>query len=370
MGTIDEMVVPGPLAWSQPVPPAARRRWRWVAVAVVTATVLAAAIVVEVPYYAIAPGTARQVNDLIAVPAELANPPEGRVLLATVALRRVSILEALLGWLDDDTAVVPEDEVLGDQNRREFRRENREQIADSKQVAVLVALRRLGFPVQERGQGGLVVEVTPASPATGHLVAGEVITAVDGQPTSLKQEVVDAVRARRPGEQVRLGVTSVDGAGREEVVTLASPPPAAAAGGGFLGVALRTKAQVFDLPFEVTIDSGTIGGPSAGLAFTLGLLDALTRGELTGGATVAVTGTIAPDGTVGDVGGVAQKTAAVRAAGADYFLVPPGELEQARARAGKRLQVRAVASVDEAIETLAALGGEPIPAAAPPMAAA
>ncbi|MGH9163958.1 MAG: S16 family serine protease, partial [Acidimicrobiales bacterium] len=129
--------------------------------------------------------------------------------------------------------------------------------------------------------------------------------------------------------------------------------------------ALRTRERDFDLPFAVHIDSGAIGGPSAGLAFTLGLLDALTAGELTGGRRVAVTGTIELDGGVGDVGGVAQKTAAVRRAGAEYFLVPPAEFDEAVAHAGGQLQVRRVASLDEALDALAKLGGDPMVSPSP-----
>ena len=105
-------------------------------------------------------------------------------------------------------------------------------------------------------------------------------------------------------------------------------------GKGCLGVMLGTKSHRYDMPINVKLDTRGIGGPSAGLAFVLGIMDQLGPGELTGGRKVAVTGTIDPDGKVGDVGGVVQKTAAVRAAGADVFLVPPGEYEQAKAHAG------------------------------------
>lgn len=370
MDTIDPMVVRSPLGWAPTPEPGARRILRWAVVAVVLCLVLAAAIVIEIPYYAVAPGTARQVNDLIAVPADRAITPEGRVLLATVAVRRVSTLEALQGWLDPDTSVVPESRVLGDGGRRDFTRENRELMDDSKDVAVLVALRRLGFPVAEQGRGAVVIEVRPGSPAAGRLVAGDVVTAVDGTPTPLTQSLVDAIAARPPGEEVRLTVEGIAGAVREQQVVVGAAPGAPPTAGGFLGVTLRTRERTFDMPFDVTIDSGRIGGPSAGLAFTLGLLDALTRGELTGGARVAVTGTIQLDGSVGDVGGVTQKTAAVRAAGADYFLVPPGEFEEAQARAGSSLKVRRVATLDEAIAALRDLGGDGLPPPATGPAAA
>jgi PDZ domain-containing protein len=112
------------------------------------------------------------------------------------------------------------------------------------------------------------------------------------------------------------------------------------------------------MPFDITVDSAGIGGPSAGLAFTLGVLDTVTPGELTGGHTVAVTGTIDIDGRVGPVGGVAQKTAAVRAAGIDVFLVPPQEYEDARAHAGRDVRIVRVATLEEALVALGRQGGD------------
>jgi PDZ domain-containing protein len=108
----------------------------------------------------------------------------------------------------------------------------------------------------------------------------------------------------------------------------------------------------------VSIDSGQVGGPSAGLAFTLGLIDKLSAGELTGGRTVAATGTIDVDGFVGDVGGVPQKTAAVIASGASVFLVPANEFDEATARAGTRLEVVKVDTLKDALSALGRLGGD------------
>src|SRR5207249_3909047 len=120
-------------------------------------------------------------------------------------------------------------------------------------------------------------------------------------------------------------------------------------------------------PYTVSIDSGAVGGPSAGLAFTLELIDSLTPGELTGGRKVAVTGTIESDGTVGPVGGVMQKTAAVRSAGAKYFLVPPDEFDAAKAHAGHNLQVIKVETLEQALDALVSIGGD-VTALGPPPA--
>jgi PDZ domain-containing protein len=130
--------------------------------------------------------------------------------------------------------------------------------------------------------------------------------------------------------------------------------------GACLGVQLGTKNHSFDYPFEVKIETDRVGGPSAGLAFTLALIDELTPGELTGGRNVAVTGTIDVDGTVGDVGGVVQKTAAVRRAHATLFLVPPGEYPEARKHAGKHLKVVQVTTLTDALAALRANGGDSV----------
>jgi PDZ domain-containing protein len=332
-----------------------------------------ASISVTLPYYAIAPGSARAVNQLIQPPPDQRYPPKGEVFLTTVSLRRVTPLEALYGWLNSDIDVVPQEQVLGTTKPDELQRVNFQAMDESKQVAEVVALRRLGYPVPEHGEGAGVQEIVPGSPADSHLKAGEVITSVDGKPVQLSDEVVAALGNRKPGEVVHLEVDRGNGSPRriEDVPLGQRPPtdrttckplvpgvPPTADAEGCLGVRLQTKNLRFDFPFTINVDSAGIGGPSAGLAFTLGILDSVRPGELTGGHRVAVTGTIAVDGTVGPVGGVAQKTAAVRKAGIRLFLVPPEEYELARARAGSKLRVVKVATLEEALVALGRQGGD------------
>ncbi len=128
-------------------------------------------------------------------------------------------------------------------------------------------------------------------------------------------------------------------ANRPAVPVCTAPRP------GYLGVVVETQ-QDFDYPFPVAVDTSEIGGPSAGLAMTLGIIDTLSSGHLTGGRTVAATGTITPTGAVGDVGGVAQKTVAVERAGATVFFVPPDELAAAKSKDVPSLHIYAVSSLD------------------------
>lgn len=353
--TIDPMVVPAPPGWDTSPEPSSWRWLRWGGPAFLALLVLLGSMQITLPYYALAPGDARQVNDLIRVPKDRSFPPRGKVLLSTVSLSRVNAFEAFFGWLDPDTDVVSEDLILGTTPRDRFTQQNIQEMDTSKQLAAVVALRRLGYKVAEQGKGGLVVQVEKKAPADGRLAQGDVITAIDRQPTTLSQEVVQGIRIHKPGETVRLEVVGVKGEPRVEEIVLGRRPDN---GEGYLGVVLNTKEQKFDYPFDVVIDSGTIGGPSAGLAFTLGVLDTLTAGELTGGKKVAATGTIEIDGKVGDVGGVVQKTAAVRDAGAEVFLVPDGEYAEAASHAGGKLKVVRVSDLDDALAALASLGGD------------
>ena len=356
------MLVPGPPSpdvW----PPKRRRAWAALIVPIgLVVGLLIGSFTVTLPYYSLAPGTARQVDDLIEAPEGNEHPTKGQVLFTTVSLRHATAFDALVGWLDPDIDVVDEDDIVPpDTSTDEYRKLNLQLMDDSKQTAVVVALRRLGHEVPETGDGALVAGVKPGLPAHGRLQPGETIVGVDGRPTTLSSQAVAAIRARKPGDVVRLDVKPApeaggDGTPRVEEITLAANPDGS--GGPLLGVELRTANQRFDMPFDVDIRSGRVGGPSAGLAFTLGVLDLLTEGELTGGRKVAATGTIEIDGRVGDVGGVAQKTAAVRDAGADLFLVPEGEYDIARARAGSDLKVVKVRDLQDALDALADFGGD------------
>ncbi len=320
-----------------------------------------------VPYFILAPGTARQVDDLIKIPDDKAFRPKGRVLLATVSLiSEVRVIDLVFDKFDDDTQSIPERLILGDQSKDQLRQANLQMMDNSKQIAVVVALRRLGYRVAEHGEGALVQDivnvrdragrVSPVNQAAAmQLQPGDVIVAADGTPTPLLEDAKAAIARRAPGDVIRLDLVGADGSRRVEHVPLAQRPGST---GAILGVILQTKGLRFDLPFPVEIDSLGIGGPSAGLAYTLGVIDVLTPGELTGGKVVAVTGEILSDGSVGDVGGVAEKTAAVRAAGADVWLVPAGEYEEAKSRAGSRLKVFKVETLDAALEVLGGIGGD------------
>lgn len=363
--TIGGMVAPGPLTWTPPAPPRKSRAALIGIPLVLLALVGWQVSMVRLPYLALAPGTAGSIASLLKVPDGRNHPPRGEILITTVSLRRATVFYALTGWLDPDIDVLPEADVIGDVDPEQYTKDAQVDMQSSKEAAAVLALRRLGHEVRETGTGTLVTNVSgPDVPVTGIIEPGDTISAIDGQPTPLRQDTIRILQTKRAGETIRVDVLSAAGATTTKTVTLGSrladgcAPNVVAGAGACLGIELQTRGRKFDFPFDVEIDSQGIGGPSAGLAFTLALLDQLTPGELTGGKKVAVTGTIDFDGIVGDVGGVRQKTAAVSASGADLFLVPPGEFKAATARAGKKLKVVSVANLDEALKALGQIGGD------------
>ena len=174
-------------------------------------------------------------------------------------------------------------------------------------------------------------------------------------------ELIAALEDRQPGESMSITVDRQNAGELTIDITLMESPNQP--GRAIIGFEPFDTTSV-SLPFEINFDTGQIGGPSAGLAFTLTLLDELTAGDLLGGEDVAVTGTIAIDGTVGAIGGLPQKVSAVRQAGIGHFLVPEGnpEMETALEVAGDDVELIPVSTVGDALAALGRLGGDPLPA--------
>ncbi|HLI14991.1 MAG TPA: PDZ domain-containing protein [Acidimicrobiales bacterium] len=366
----------------RPAQQRARRRRLGYGVGALVAAVLAATLV-SLPYYAIVPGAGVDVAGLIAVPRRFAHHHRGQVLLTDVELVPLRAITWPYYRLDPNAEIVPAAELTGPASAAQYDEQGVIDMAAAREAATYVALRTLGYRVRAVEQAPVVYQPFPGAPAAGELAVGDVVTAVDGHPTGSFGALVAAVRAHRPGttvivrthllgaassstRQVTLGVLYRLASGVVcERAGAPAPRGATATATACLGLAFARRYAVAGAPFAVRLRSDGIVGPSAGLAFTLGLIEELDRGDLTGGRRVAATGTMSLDGQVGDVGGVAQKTVAVRDAGASVFFVPPAELATARAHAGPRLKVFAVSSVGQAIDDLRRLGGSLVASTGP-----
>jgi Lon-like protease len=327
-------------------------------VAVVAVLVILGGALIRLPYVLIAPGKASAVEHVVKIEGAPTYSHRGDLLFLTVSVSsdRPNAFAVLSGWLDDDTEVVPEDEVLQGRSRAEDAKLNKLEMADSQTTAKQVALERLGYSVPVTGTGAAVTAVQKHAPADGKLRVGDVITAVDGQPVTLAEQLGPIVRNRPAGDPVTFTVDR-DGASTPVTVETRATSEGACQGRAQIGVQSATRSEKFDFPVDVKIDTGRVSGPSAGLAFTLTILDELTPGDLTGGKNVAVTGTIRSDGTVGPIGGAQQKAVTARRAGAKLFLVPTEEVKEARSRADG-MKVVGIRTLDDALTELRRFGGD------------
>ncbi len=353
--TIRHMVQPG-------TPPSAsqrRRRRRWaVAVAVLVVALVVAGFVansIQLDDYVLSPGLAQPVGPLITIPSSR-SPRRRDIYLTDVYLNRVSALQWPLYALNSNDAIYPAKALFGPVTKpAKIAQEQALEMVFSSEEARVEALRYLGYHVPEH-QGALVLQILPHSPAARikGLGLGDAITAIGGRATTSTKAVARALKGERPGERVSISFQTVDGVHRRALVVLGHRPGHRSE--AFIGVGIQTGPW-FALPIRVDINSDGIGGPSAGLAFTLGIINQLTGGHLTGGHRVAATGTIDLHGRVGLVGGVPQKTVAVQRAGATVFLVPKGNYHDALSKAGPHLRVIPVSTLNQAIAALRRLGG-------------
>ena len=305
-----------------------------------------------VPYVAQVPGPLYDTlgdiegEQIIAVQGRSPNEVSGELNLTTVEIsgRGLSLVQAIRGWFDDEVSVVPEESVYPpDRSEEETRQANLDAFLTSERAAESVALGHLGYPVKVVVQG-----LAEDSPAEGRLEEADALEAIDGQPTPDADTLDDVLTSIPGGSTVTVSYTRLGEPGSAEITTR----PAKERNGSLLGLMIREQPSA---PFDVDIQVGKVGGPSAGLMLTLGILDLVGEEDLTDGAVVAGTGTIDAEGAVGPIGGIALKMAAAEVIDADLFLVPAGNCAAALAAADPSFPLARVADLDDALEALADL---------------
>jgi PDZ domain-containing protein len=314
--------------------------------AVLAGVLVAAVSTATLPLVTLHPGPALDATSLVEIDAQT-YPSKGSIHLTTVSLLDANLWDAVRGWLSPNVDVYPKSAFypsgLSDE---EVIRENAAEMDTSEIAATVAALSELGFRLE--ADGALVRATQPGTSARRKLRPGDVIVEVDGRPVVSPVDVKSAIQRRRVGEVVEVSVMR---AGERRLLPMRTMPARGAGGGGVIGAELL---QSFRLPFGVAIDAGEVGGPSAGLAFALAIVELLDPLDLTRGRIIADTGTIDFEGRVGVVGGIQQKARGAARLGASLFLVPKAQQEEARAEAGPRMRVIGVSSLHEAVEVLRA----------------
>ncbi|MFC9248415.1 PDZ domain-containing protein [Streptomyces sp. NPDC057136] len=343
-----------------------RRTATMLASTLILIALLCAGVLIPVGYSEMSPGPT--VNTLgeargepvLQISGRKTYPTTGNLNMTTVRVTgadyEMNIVEAVYGWLAHDSVVVPHDTLYPDgKTEEQSTQENAEEFSQSQESAKVAALEELDIPVSSRV---VVSTVIKDSPAQGRLHAGDVIMAVDGAPVEQPEDVAKLVTKHKPGADVTFTIVpakeaaAAEKAGKQPrstekiVITTKKAPKENRA---IVGIQAGTDHT---FPFEIDIKLADVGGPSAGLMFSLGIIDKLTPGNLTGGKFIAGTGTIDDEGKVGPIGGINMKLVGARDAGARYFFTPDDNCAAAASDIPGGLTLVRVKTLDDAKKSL------------------
>lgn len=315
-------------------------------------------LLAPMPYVVMSPGvTENTLGDfggraVIQISGHKTYPTNGNLNMTTVSVTsadyHVRLPQVLSAWWSKDQIVLPRDVIYPpDQTVQQVEQQNSQEMLDSQSTAVIAGLAEAGIDALQV----TVTKVIASAPAEGVLKSGDEIVSIDGKPVLNTTDVMTAVGDLPPETTVTVGILR---AGTPSTVTLTTEQSPDNPAKSRVGVELR---DTYTPPFKVDINLGQeIGGPSAGLMFSLAIFDKITPGSLTGGRFIAGTGTIDSAGVVGEIGGIQQKIAGAYDAGADYFLVPAANCPEAGASSlADDVELIKVDTLDHAVDALKAL---------------
>jgi Lon-like protease len=313
---------------------------------------------VTVPYVALTPGPTWNTlgtdhnKEVIQISGGSVSSSKGQLRMVTVGVQdHITLWEAIQGWLSSDDAVVPREIIYPpNQSQQQTDQQNQQEFKSSQNAAITAALRELGYPVHV-----MVTDLPAGSPSTGKLQKGDEVTTIDGQPVTSAQKLTSLIRGKPVGTTLTVGYKRGDTTGTVPVTTTAGSDNTAR-----VGISIEEKQPS---PYTIKISLDNVVGPSAGLMFSLGIVDKLKPSDLTDGLVIAGTGEIDEDGVVGPIGGVAQKMRGARRDGATVFLTPIANCKEAVANAVPGLKLVKVGTLDDALSALATLDGGGTPPA-------
>lgn len=311
-----------------------RRSTATVVGGVALVVLLAVASFVSVPYVIYSPGPTVNLlgtsakREIVQVDGGAkAYRDKGALRLLTVSPTgpdsRVSLIDALVAWVRPSQAVYRYSDIYQPSDTADgVEEEGQVDMVSSQDSAVATALHELGYTFDSFVQ---VLGVTRGGPGDGALEARDHLVTINGTTVTTLQSAVDAIKAVKPGTKVPIVIVR---AGKAETIKVKTAPSDADATKSALKVTIGTG---YDFPVDVRVRiDDNIGGPSAGMMFTLAIYDTLTPGSITGGANIAGTGTMDPQGHVGGIGGIQQKLVAAQAAGAKLFIAPSSNCDEVR----------------------------------------
>ena len=313
---------------------------------------------VTVPYVALGPGptfdTLGEVDgkQVVAIEGTETKPTTGHLNMTTVAQRDgLTMGQALALWLSGSEQLVPRNLVFPpEKSRDDIEKSQNADFQRSEDNAEFAALNYLKYP-----QAVSVENVNDPGPSVGKLQNGDTVDAVDGTKVATVEEFSTILKTTKPGQKIVIDYRRKNAPPGTATITLGKGEDRDY---GYLGIAVRDAPWA---PFTIDFNLANIGGPSAGLMFSLAVIDKLTTGDVNGGKFVAGTGSISPDGKVGPIGGIIHKMSTAQDAGATVFLVPADNCDEARTAAGDTMDLLKVETLTQAVDSLKALnsGGQP-----------
>ncbi len=313
---------------------------------------------VTVPYVALGPGptydTLGEVDgkQVVAIEGTETKPTTGHLNMTTVAQRDgLTMGQALALWLSGNEQLVPRNLVFPpEKSRDDIEKSQNADFQRSEDNAEFAALNYLKYP-----QAVSVENVNDPGPSVGKLQNGDTVDAVDGTKVATVEEFSTILKTTKPGQKIVIDYRRKNAPPGTATITLGKGEDRDY---GYLGIAVRDAPWA---PFTIDFNLANIGGPSAGLMFSLAVIDKLTTGDVNGGKFVAGTGSISPDGRVGPIGGIIHKMSTAQDAGATVFLVPADNCDEARTAAGDTMDLLKVETLTQAVDSLKALstGGTP-----------
>jgi len=332
----------------------------------------------EAMEFALVPADAEPVEPRLEITGVPTYESNGLIYFVTITQPNISMLDWFVTRHNDAARFMSHRDKYGDRSEAQLVQSGKRQMRSAKDNAVYVALKAAGYPVEIQA-GEVIVDfllcVKPNeagtkceeySPADELLDPGDVLTEVNGQAVQIIDDLSGSMDGVKPGDKIEVKFERDGEEMSGEIETILAPgedPPRTII--GFRPIDTTTV----ELPdgLDVAIDTEQIGGPSAGLAFTLTLIDELTEGDLMGGKNVAVTGEIDIEGKVGAIGGLNSKASAVQQVGVKYFLVPTNQgeggidgIDWARQVVDGDVEIIPVATLEEALAALERIGGDPV----------
>ena len=324
-------------------------------------------MIFPIPYYIEGPGTTENLKDFVTVNSKKDTEP-GAFYLTTVGVRKATLGSALKAKFSDFQELVSKEELMGSSTSSEYDRIQQYYMDSSKNAAIEQALKLADVPYKMNFKGVYVLAIEDNSSFKGKISVGDTVTGIDGKTFKSSEEFVDYVKKQKVGQNVTVSYLQ-DGKSKEAEGKLIELPTDKKAG---IGIGLTDHTEI-ESSIPVEINAGNIGGPSAGLMFTLETYEQLTQKDIRKGHKIAGTGTINTQGVVGRIGGIDKKVVTASKNEMEIFFAPDDEItkemkkaepgiktnyEEAKAAAekiGTKMKIVPVKNVQDALDYLEAL---------------